>query len=210
MTQHEEYSVPPGFRVSGGNSTKLAPVLIDPAAPANEGDVITRVGDGYAPQTASGGGSVEQCVDVQLNDTQIRALPSTGLVTLLPIPTAGLRYWPRRLFAHLDTTAGAYTNVAGQVLLMLDAGSGTHRWKVGAFFDSGSPVTDAMFEVADQREGDNSVSLTAGETGAAAVLSAFNTPDGDIDAGDFTGGHADNTLSLRLWYVAAPTGPFGA
>jgi hypothetical protein len=50
MTQSEEYTTPPGFRVSGAGGTKLAPVLIDPAAPANEGDVITRVGAGYAPQ----------------------------------------------------------------------------------------------------------------------------------------------------------------
>jgi hypothetical protein len=52
----EEYTTPPGFRVSGAGGTKLAPVLIDPAAPASEGDVITRVGAGYAP-AASGGGS---------------------------------------------------------------------------------------------------------------------------------------------------------
>jgi hypothetical protein len=56
MSQHEEYTSPPGFRVSGAGGTKLAPVLIDPAAPASEGDVITRVGAGYAP-AASGGGS---------------------------------------------------------------------------------------------------------------------------------------------------------
>jgi hypothetical protein len=56
VSQHEEYTSPPGFRVSGAGGTKLAPVLIDPAAPAVEGDVITRVGDGYAPQAPSGGG----------------------------------------------------------------------------------------------------------------------------------------------------------
>jgi hypothetical protein len=54
MSEHEEYTSPPGFRVSGaGGTTKLAPVLIDPAAPASEGDVITRVGAGYAPQAPS-------------------------------------------------------------------------------------------------------------------------------------------------------------
>jgi hypothetical protein len=57
MSQHEDYTVPPGFRVSGADSTKLAPVLIDPGAPATEGDVITRVGDGYAPHAPSEGGS---------------------------------------------------------------------------------------------------------------------------------------------------------
>jgi hypothetical protein len=55
MSQHEEYTSPPGFRVSGAGGTKLAPVLIDPAAPASEGDVITRIGSGYAPHAPSGG-----------------------------------------------------------------------------------------------------------------------------------------------------------
>jgi hypothetical protein len=58
MSQHEDYTAPPGFRVSGGGGTKLAPVLIDPTAPASEGAVITRVGSGYAPQAPSGGASV--------------------------------------------------------------------------------------------------------------------------------------------------------
>jgi hypothetical protein len=50
MSQHEEYTSPPGFRISGAGGTKLAPVLIDPAAPASEGDVITRIGASYAPR----------------------------------------------------------------------------------------------------------------------------------------------------------------
>jgi hypothetical protein len=42
MSQHEQYTVPPGFSVSGGSggTTKMQPVLIDPATPPAVGDTL--------------------------------------------------------------------------------------------------------------------------------------------------------------------------
>jgi hypothetical protein len=94
MSQHEEYTSPPGFRISGAGGTKLAPVLIDPAAPASEGDVITRVGAGYAPQ-APGGSSpwtlIERLVwsgDPGV-DWEVDGLTQTYDDLLLVLDTAG-------------------------------------------------------------------------------------------------------------------------
>jgi hypothetical protein len=54
MSQHEDYTSPPGFRVSGGNGTKLAPVLIDPTTPLTVGDTVVWNGTTWVP-TVSGG-----------------------------------------------------------------------------------------------------------------------------------------------------------
>jgi hypothetical protein len=122
VSQHEEYTSPPGFRVSGAGGTKLAPVLIDPAAPAVEGDVITRVGDGYAPQ-APGGGGLPLLVFASnhggaLNDTDPHDFvldPATASVAVgdwtlngdndLVVPVAG---WYEVVFStQLNRAAGA-------------------------------------------------------------------------------------------------------
>jgi hypothetical protein len=49
MSQHEEYTSPPGFRVSGAGGTKLAPVLIDPATPLTIGDTVVWNGTLWVP-----------------------------------------------------------------------------------------------------------------------------------------------------------------
>jgi hypothetical protein len=54
MSQHEEYTSPPGFRISGVGGTKLAPVLIDPATPPAVGDTLVWNGTMWMPVVPGG------------------------------------------------------------------------------------------------------------------------------------------------------------
>jgi hypothetical protein len=106
VSEHEEYTSPPGFRVSGAGGLKLAPVLIDPAAPAGEGDVITRIGGGYAPQAPSGGGSLPIIVWESILLTQ-----SATLTVTTPLPVSGAQF-----------SSGAWTNNGDGDLVLPVAG----------------------------------------------------------------------------------------
>jgi hypothetical protein len=110
MSQHEEYTSPPGFRVSGAGGTKLAPVLIDPAAPASEGDVITRVGTGYSPQTPSG-----SSIGVSVQSAMAADVDSSN--TYLTFPAANEDY--RNGLTPATGDYGYVTAVAGRYQLTL-------------------------------------------------------------------------------------------
>jgi hypothetical protein len=111
MSQHEEYTSPPGFRVSGAGGTKLAPVLIDPAAPASEGDVITRVGAGYAPQAPG----IVVGETVLFSSAELQALHLTRK-TLIPAQGAATMNVPFRLIYRYHAGATPYTSAPGNTL----------------------------------------------------------------------------------------------
>jgi hypothetical protein len=113
MTQHEEYTSPPGFRVSGGNGTKLAPVLIDPASPASEGDVITRVGSGYVPQ-APGGVRITD-PPIAISSAELLALHTTRKV-LVAAQGAGKVIVPLQFVQAFTFGGVGYTTGGGNAL----------------------------------------------------------------------------------------------
>jgi hypothetical protein len=170
MSQHEEYTSPPGFRVSGAGGTKLAPVLIDPAAPASEGDVITRVGTGYAPQAPSGGGLPLLVFASNhggaLNDTDPHDFmldPATASVAVgdwtlngdndLVVPVAG---WYEVVFStELSRTAGT------ESIVRMDLNSATSDTDAGPVLVAVPPSADGNVVDQDAR---SYTSYTAGQS----------------------------------------------
>jgi hypothetical protein len=218
MSQHEEYTSPPGFRVSGAGGTKLAPVLIDPAAPAIEGDVITRVGTGYTPQAPSGGGPI-LVADAQLTDAQFKALPS-GPFTLLAAPAAGFMYLVRDWIAVLDTRGGVgYGNIGGYVYFTVNADLKRVRYLDSIqwpdLLTNVLPRSGVELSVLGPIPSTDTSFLTAGGVGVVGGPVTFQLDNVDnVDdynsVGPFTGGHVDNSFSVRVWYSLVPTVPFGA
>jgi hypothetical protein len=112
MSQHEEYTSPPGFRISGTGGTKLAPVLIDPASPASEGDVITRVGSGYVPQAPGG---VQVSDPITISSAEVLALHTTRKV-LVAAQGAGKVIVPLQFVQAFTFGGVAYTTGGGNAL----------------------------------------------------------------------------------------------
>lgn len=87
MSQHEQYTVPPGFSVSGGSggNTKLQPVLIDPATLLATGDTLVWNGTLWVPQAPS-----VQRVTVLVSSTELVSLHTTPKTLVAP-PGGGSR-----------------------------------------------------------------------------------------------------------------------
>jgi hypothetical protein len=217
MSQHEEYTSPPGFRVSGGNGAKLAPVLIDPAASASEGDVITRVGAGYAPQ----GGSGVLTVSGQLTDAQIKALPNypTGYVELVPVPGAAKLLSFHRAYLLVDIRGGNYTNITDS----LDLTNSGLTISYGNDASQASMVARAQMFGAGGLVGVHLLPYVNTDATRDPKVQAYHQAGDPLPFanlplklvgynadGPFTGGHADNTLSWKIWYSLDDAVPFGA
>jgi hypothetical protein len=126
MSQHEEYTSPPGFRVSGGGGTKLAPILIDPTTPLSTGYTLVFSGTMWVPQVPG-----VRHVDVPISEAELKNLHVVSK-TLIAAPGAGHVVEPVQI--TVERLAGtAYTvpggnffefgypdGVAGQVLVSFD------------------------------------------------------------------------------------------
>jgi hypothetical protein len=224
MNQHEEYTSPPGFRVSGGGGTKLAPVLIDPAAPASEGDVITRIGSGYAPQAPSGGGSgVLLTADFHLTNTQLKALPNSGgpLDVAAP-PGAGSVIVPERavIFAEIAADGGYVGVSAADSALVLRVGDADALSQVLNSTVLGLNLLESVLAPAETPQrafvrcmaAFRSTTETSG--GVAQVTPTASWENQPLrlhlfsdDGNDLTGGNAANVVAGRVWYRVMSTDP---
>lgn len=143
MTEHEEYTLPPGMRVAsnqGANPTKLQPVLIDPSIDVVEGDVPTRQADGsWIPQAASGGGGGVLVVTVSLSAAQLNALGDTEIVAV-PVTDASAVIVPLSLTTRYVAGATPFS-FAGSPGFGLGPAGGGFRWlamAVQGVFDQAS------------------------------------------------------------------------
>lgn len=128
MSEHEEYTLPPGMRVAsnqGANPTKLQPVLIDPSIAIVEGDVPARQADGsWVPTAASGGGSG---VLVEVYGETVGGVGVGGVLSLDPDDGSRTHYFYRAGLtlneaknAFVVQTAGRY-RISGWVQIDGDA-----------------------------------------------------------------------------------------
>lgn len=165
------------------------------------------------PAGGGGGDSGISSVDVQLTDAQIKALPTTP-IQLVAAPGANVMLELISATILVDAAAGAYTNVnaldasnalyvaygdddfwASQYINPTQLLTGAARRAVVVppytqFVDGSDP---AMFAQAN-----NATSLA----NKALKLVALNA------AGNYTGGNAANTMSVRIRYATVPTVAF--
>jgi hypothetical protein len=172
--------------------------------------------------TERGGGSGVLTVDVQLNNAQIKALPNypTGYVEIVPSPGLGLAVVLEDAWLVADCTAGAYTNYEDsgggidEHALFIGYGNDVKYGSTAADFRTlvnAARVTVArLLPPVSDPVSNLPVATLAFQTAVENVenlplkLIAYNTP------GALTGGHPDNTFSLRIRYRIVPVVPFGA
>jgi hypothetical protein len=191
---------------------------VGPTATASNLTALTDVKDGLLA-AASGG---VQSTDVQLNNAQIKALPNypTGYVEIVPAPGLGLAVVLEDAWLVADCTAGAYTNYEDsgggidEHALFIGYGNDVKYGSTAADFRTlvnAARVTVArLLPPVSDPVSNLPVATLAFQTAVENVenlplkLIAYNTP------GVLTGGHPDNTFSLRLRYRIVPVVPFGA
>lgn len=202
----------PVTRLKSGASTYTNPgtVVFPEGTLTRSGRVVT-----YTPAEGGGDASGIQVINAQLTNAQIKALPTfPNYVPLLPAPGAGLiNVLVAPIYLLVDTTAGAYTNIHGASRILAVYGDG---WDVDLSVDARPSAILALGAVSasmlpvPRLATEDGFAVTA-EPWAAAQL--INTPivlAAVNSLGNFTGGHASNTLSVRVWYATVPAVPFGA
>jgi hypothetical protein len=186
MSQHEQYTVPPGFSVSGGSSgTKLAPILIDPTTPPSSGDTLVFSGTLWVPQVP-GGPKVSPAITISSAD--LLAL-DTVRKQVLAAPGAG--------FVRLALWA-AYRMVPGATPYTIDPGEGiAMRYGTGAA--TAGPFLDGELILAATAP---TLSTLLG-SGYQDLLSAFeNQPTTLVATAPITAGNGHLVLTLSYQDVS--------
>lgn len=143
------------------------------------------------------GATTLRSVSHTLTNAEIKALPTTEF-QLLAAPGAGKVAWPVFANVSLDSSAGAYTNVKTGAALFLWNDAATLLTETGEsypLFADGQAIQ--LFGSIGQRyfSGGN-ILETPDYENRAIVLKLNNSPNGNM-----TGGHADNSLKITLFYV---------
>ena len=184
--------------------------VIDHSVTPSDGDVLTwnATAGKYAPVAGV------RYADVQLTDAQIKALPTAG-VDVLPAPGAGYANIVLGAYVFLECSGGNYTNinVATGLELANDAAGNYDAVTNKTVAVDGLFAGGSRFAVLPP-----TLWVAASYTTApvyTAQFSDWNNKPTQVWAlnggdGNFTGGHAGNTLSIRTWYAVVPVAPFGA
>lgn len=156
---------------------------------------------------ANGGGdSPFRVATVTLNNTQIRALPTTG-VELIPAQGPNTVVQPVVIFGVMDTTGGAYTNTADASFVLMQGPD---------WISSTSNVVSILTEVGDRRpfwmvmpRATVGAAPFTGEVvapvGLELLSNRINAPtkikDDYSGGSNYTGGHASNTFRITIYYI---------
>lgn len=189
--------------------TEAAPALI-----YKEGEDIILDGEEFASQLP--GSPVTKI----LTNAEFKALPTTPYV-IVPATSGALGYdgdpnelfFPTFAYGILDTRAGAYTNVDDEAYLILALSS---DWSMDVSYKTklkpGDHVTNARISRLPFALPGIVLASASGDAGfvdeyaiPAAITdnledNALVIAGSNASAGDFTGGHADNTFTLVVHY----------
>lgn len=134
MSQHEQYTVPPGFSVSGGSggATKMQPVLIDPTTSPATGDTLVWNGTLWVSQA-----TIIRAVTVPVTSAELLDLVANPK-QLLPPP--GSTRWYHVFMVYYRTGTGtAYT--ASESSLDVVLGTDPNGVGVGSLINSAALLT---------------------------------------------------------------------
>lgn len=175
-----------------GRGVILKQALVDGAA-ADTNIAVTglRPGDAIASVMELGGGQLVR--DVQLDNAAVKGFRGAP-AELIPAPGADKAVIVHKFAIVSDDSAGAWTESADDLVLQYADGV-----DISAAIEAGDLVGGA---VAVKCQG---VLDTALVPDVNAAVELFNTGDGE-----WAGGDADNTMSIRLWYSIIDTVAFAA
>lgn len=131
--------------------------------------------------------------DVQLTNTQVKALRATPQ-TLVTAPGAGLAIIVDRVYLVCSAAAGAYTESADNLVVEYSGGTDIVAIETTGFLDQAAVSSRTI-------RPDHTTALVTPVANQAVQL--FNTGDGE-----FGGGNAANTFSIRTYYHTVPTVAF--
>jgi hypothetical protein len=185
MSQHEQYTVPPGFSVSGGSggTTKMQPVLIDPSAPPSIGDTVVWNGTLWVPQ-----GPGVRVKTLPITSPQLLTLDTVRLVVVAGIASTVLVPIASLLVLKHGTTPYAAANPV--LLAVASRGpSSNERWLrsdvtdtlTGSGYNPGVPILPDAGALPD---------MTNATGGALVVYTDNPVTDGN------------GTATLTVWYSA--------
>mgnify|MGYP001617054901 CR=1 FL=1 len=158
-----------------------------PPTAGETGDVLVTDGAGVATWVSG-----VRSVDVQLTNAQILNLRATP-ITLVAAPGVNRALVLHKLYLLINATAGVYTETADNLVVEYSGGTdASGAIETTGWIDAASvnpilyhPITTVVVPVANE------------------ALRLFNTGDGE-----FGGGNAANTLSVRVWYSVVDTVAF--
>lgn len=141
---------------------------------------------------------------VQKNHTQIKALPTSGVFTVIPAPGAGRVIFPIGFVASLSPWAADYTNINGGATFVMKIGT----LDLKAFF-AGAAVSVSGLLAQGQASYIPGIGYDGGFYGTAhsadiKLADYANLPltctIANAAAGNFTGGDAANVLTILAYY----------
>lgn len=142
---------------------------------------------------------------ITINNDNFKTLPST-YIEVVAAPGAGKIILPISGYFTLDTSAGAYTNLeSNSASLVLTYGDWEYEASNYIPMPSNAEINFALFgkpgvtnQILDLPLYTNWVfAPQSGVSNQPIKVVAYN------NNGDFTGGHASNTLKVTLYYVVA-------
>jgi hypothetical protein len=151
---------------------------------------------------------VPQVATISFTDAQIKTLPTTGTI-VIPAPGVGKAIMVLGSFWRIDTTAGTYTNLNGiacRSYLQYETGdriTAINDENIFPFWSTGDVRGVALMAAHDIEPSETlghypfgiAEPITQFENNAV-TLRFFNN-----EAGNLTGGHANNTLRLSVVYI---------
>lgn len=130
--------------------------------------------------------------DIQLTHAQIITL-KTAPITLVDAPGSGLAIFPLFSYILVDARGGTYS------------GDADLNFKIGTEHMGDLPYLSTTGAGFKAYYGDISDEAPEKELITNTPLILKNDADTEWD-----GGHASNTVSIRIWWAIVPTDPFGA
>lgn len=146
------------------------------------------------------GGIFRHSSPFALTNNQVKALPQTP-ITVVPAPGANRIAIPLYATGLVNSTAGAYTNLDAAHYVALRHATSTDQLTTGVGIISQTAAQVLNWQPAQFPNTDLILDISVGLFPANATNKAIQIFADNGAAGDFTGGHASNSLTVTVVYV---------